>query len=252
MGFYRRQPNWHGSPAAGRCCTPKSAGPPTATTAVGQGFYRGGTISWLELDIGADVPREETPRVFWKACAPVTSPSRDSRRISLIITPEQAGRQLHAAWAGNLHGDYPVLMVEQATDSVALADRVRRLHALSDNALLVVFESTLEAVIDRTYSGDTCPLAALRVPRPVERRSEEADAAAGARSLYLGALNSQSGRAAFVSAFGDRVPERHPHLTRLAGPSADRNVVPFLFGLTTYEADYVGLEAYVERSVPRV
>ena len=44
------------------------------------------------------------------------------------------------------------------------------------------------------------------------------------------------------------MPERHSALVRL-GNSPGRVIVPFLFGLTTYEEDYRGLDRYVERSL---
>ncbi len=147
------------------------------------------------------------------------------------------------AW--DLHDSFPVLMVEQAEDAIGLVDRVRRIHAMTDNATLVVVESTLKAVIDLAYSAiraDSLPCVFLLV----ERRAVEPDETSE-RTFYIGPLSPEE-RTGFVAAFGKQAPERHPHLTRLAGTTG-RAVVPFLFGLTAYEADYTGLDAYVERSL---
>ena len=213
-------------------------------TAIGEGFYRGETISWLELDIGADVPRDITERLLRTINADLQS--RDSRRIAFHHYPGAGGTTASRRIAWDLHHDYPVLMVEQANDSDALADRLRRIHAVTNSPTLVVLESTLSAVIDRTYSAiraDSLPCVFLIV----ERRAEEPSTEAGERTFYLGPLNTAE-RNAFVAVFGKQVPERHPYLTRLAA-SAGSEVVPFLFGLTTYEADYTGLHAYVKRSL---
>jgi tetratricopeptide (TPR) repeat protein len=216
-------------------------------SAIGEGFYRGGTISWLELDVGVDTPRELTVQV--REAVERDLRNRDGRRISLHHYPGAGGTTVARRVAWDLHDEYPVLMVEQATDHRALADRIRRIHALTSNAILVVFEATLDTQVERLYSAiraDSIPCVFLIV----ERRAEAPAADTGERSFYLGALTAEE-RVLLVQAFGARVPERHPNLTRLAGSNA-RNVVPFLFGLTTYEADYVALEPYVERSVARL
>jgi hypothetical protein len=211
--------------------------------AVGQGFYRGERISWLELDIGVDVQREITKDL--RDAVERDLYNRDSRRISLHHYPGAGGTTVARRIAWDLHDLYPVLMVEQAEDAIALVDRVRRIHAMTDNATLVVVESTLNVVIDLAYSAiraDSLPCVFLLV----ERRAEE-PGEIGERRFYLGQLSREE-RTSFVATFGEQVPERHPHLTRLAGATG-RAVVPFLFGLTTYEADYTGLDAYVERSL---
>jgi tetratricopeptide (TPR) repeat protein len=214
--------------------------------AVGEGFYRGETISWLELDLKADVPREITRALLETVDRDLFN--RDIRRISLLHYPGAGGTTVARRVAWDLHDRYPVLMVEQAHDALALVDRLRRIQAVTDNATLVVFESTLRAVIDLAYSEIRAnSLACVFVI--VERRADE-PADAGERSFYLGPLRT-SERDAFVKTFGEQFPERHPSLTRLAN-SLDRAIVPFLFGLTTYEKDYTGLANYVERSLALV
>ncbi|MDQ3769597.1 MAG: hypothetical protein M3370_09010, partial [Actinomycetota bacterium] len=210
---------------------------------VGEGFYRGETISWLELDVGADVPREITARLGETVERDLLA--REIRRVSLMHYPGAGGTTIARRVAWDLHGRFPVLMVEQVQDALALVERVRRIQSLTGNATLVVFESTLDAVIDLAYSeirADSLPCVFLIV----ERRVDEPDDA-GERSFYLGPL-PPSERIAFVAAFGDQVPDRRPNLTRLAD-STDRVIVPFLFGLTTYEQEYRGLASYVERSL---
>lgn len=124
---------------------------------------------------------------------------------------------------------------------------MRRIHALTNSATLVVFESTTYEVIDRAYRAiraDSRPCVFVIV----ERRAEKPVGETGERTFYLGPL-SQPERLAFVETFGKQVPQRHPDLTRLAGSTSSSVVVPFLFGLTTYQADYTGLHAYVQRTL---
>lgn len=211
--------------------------------AVGEGFYRGETISWLELDLGVDVERDITVKV--RDAIEHDLESRDTRRISLHHYPGGGGSTVARRVAWDLHDRYPVLMVTQAEDAIALADRVRRIHASTDNAMLVVFESTLNPLIDLAYSSiraDSLPCVFVIV----ERRAREPEDT-GERSFYVGPLSPRE-RSAFATAFGEQVPDRHPYLTRLAGTTRHA-VVPFLFGLTTYESNYTGLEPYVKRTL---
>lgn len=211
---------------------------------LGAGFYRGETVSWLELDVEVDVPQEITQELVEAVRQDLFS--RENRRISLHHYPGAGGTTVARRVAWELHAEYPVLVVDGLYDALALVEHVRALHALTDNAVLVVFESTLDATIDLAYSAiraDSLPCVFLIV----ERRAGPSQGDGGERSFYLGPLREDQ-RAPFVEAFGQQVPDRHPTLTRLAN-SADRKLVPFLFGLTTYEADYTGLDTYVERSL---
>ena len=141
-------------------------------TAITQGFYRGETVSWLELDIGVDVDREIAADL--REAVENDLLNRDSRRISLHHYPGAGGTTVARRIAWDLHDSFPVLMVEQAEDAIGLVDRVRRIHAMTDNATLVVVESTLKAVIDLAYSAiraDSLPCVFLLV----ERRAVEPD-----------------------------------------------------------------------------
>jgi tetratricopeptide (TPR) repeat protein len=210
---------------------------------VGEGFYRGETISWLELDIGADVPREVTGPLLETVERDLFD--RETRRFSLLHYPGAGGTTAARRVAWDLHDRHPVLVVEQADDALALVDRVRRVHAMTDNATLVVFESTLDAVIDVAYSeirANSLPCVFLIVERRVNKPDD-----AGERSFYLGSLTANE-RNAFVTAFAQQVPERHSVLRRLSS-SAGPAIVPFLFGLTTFEEGYTGLGRYVGRTL---
>lgn len=214
---------------------------------VAEGFYRGGTISWFELDIGADVPRSETPDIIQRVRSDLKD--RAPRRISLHHYPGAGGTTVARRVAWELHGEHPVLVVDRVTDYGSLVERVRELHRLTDLAVLVVIESTLETVIDRAYRA----LRADSVPTVlviVERRAEEGSGGAGDRSFYVSGLDAAKERQEFVRIFSSKVPEKHPALTRLAG-SSNRSIPPFLFGLTTYEHEYVGLTGYVKRGLER-
>ncbi len=60
------------------------------TRSIGEGFYRGGTVSWFELGLGADVPRRETAEILARVKADLTE--RAPLRISLQHYPGAGAR----------------------------------------------------------------------------------------------------------------------------------------------------------------
>ena len=170
------------------------------TRSIGEGFYRGGTVSWFELGLGADVPRRETAEILARVKADLTE--RAPLRIPCSTTPGRGTTiARHIAW--DLHLDYPVLVADRVTDHGTLATRVREAHRLTNMSVLVVVESTTDAVIDRTYSA----LRAESVPCVfliVERRADKPTRREGDRSFDVSGLEPGQDRRAFVEAFGGR------------------------------------------------
>lgn len=234
---------WHAE--VGEVVHSRAAVAATTDRALRDGFYRGGKISWFELDLGADVGRRETARLVEQVRRDLAE--RGTYRISLHHYPGAGGTTVARRVAWEVHDDYPVMVAERLNDYALLASRVRELNRLTDQSQLVVVESTLEAVVDRAFSelrADSVPVVFLIT----ERRADHASVAEGDRSFYVSGLTEAADRQEFARVFGERVPERHPALIRLAN-SRDPSLEPFLFGLTTYGEDYVGLEGYVSRSL---
>jgi tetratricopeptide (TPR) repeat protein len=214
--------------------------------ALAEEFYRGNRITWLELDLDVDIPRRLTDRLLERVREDLGK--RHTRRISLHHYPGAGGTTVARRVAWDLHAEYPTLVVERLTDHVPLVSRVLQLNAMTDRAVLVVVESTLDAVLERTYSAlraDSVPAILLIVDRLTTAPEDRRD-----RTFYLGELKPAE-REDFVRRFAERVPERRVALRELSGTDP-RTSVPFFFGLVAYGEEYVGLSRYVARTIETI
>lgn len=216
-----------------------------------EAFYRGAQIDWLELSLGADIAHELT--------TPLAAQIREDlaragvQRILLDHHPGAGGTTLARRLAWELRTEFPTLVVERIDEARALVDRILGLHDLTDNPVFVVVEATPDPVVERAYSSlrsSSTPTVLLIV----RRGAAEDDAPSGpttgsARSFHLGPIDSAERRKEFADLFAAGVPSRAAELQRLARRNVP--VVPFLFGLTAYESNYVGLDGHVERSLER-
>jgi hypothetical protein len=214
--------------------------------AVAEEFYRGNRISWMELDLDVDIPRSVTVALGRQVREDLEN--RHTRRISLQHRPGAGGTTVARRLAWDVHGDHPTLVVERVTDHATLVSRVLELNAPTDKAVLVVIESTLDAVVERVHAAlraDSVPAVLLIV----ERRTSP-PAQTGGRTYYLDELQPRE-RQAFLKRFAALVPERRSELEALVR-AGDRTAVPFFFGLTAYAEDYEGLDHYVARTIDAV
>lgn len=210
---------------------------------VGRGFYRGETISWLELALGADIEREIYGNLKDRITRDLSS--RESLRITLRHFPGGGGTTLGRRIGWDLREEFPVLVADQVDDSMELVNRLRKLYSWTNLPCLVVVEGAFSSVVDHAYSvarANSLPCVFLIIERKAQPPKEPSE-----RSFYLGPL-TEAERREFTDAFAGQVPARRSSLERLAG-GAKQTVVPFLFGLTTYESDYQGLPQYVEHSL---
>jgi len=213
---------------------------------ISEEFYRGNCITWMELDLGVDLPRRDADAIVARVREDLGN--RGTRRISLQHYPGAGGTTLARRVAWELHDQYPTLVVDRVANHAPLVARVRELHTLTDQSVLVVVESSLDGVVERVYSA----LRAYSTPAVlliVDRRPTPPDRD-GTRTFYLSRMTTAE-RREFAERFGAAAPERRRALAALA--QADGNTaVPFFFGLTAFEESFLGLEGYVARTLEAI
>lgn len=211
------------------------------TETPGKTFYRGRQISWLELDVAIDVDRPISGEVLDRVRADLEL--RATRRISLHHYPGAGGTTVGRRVAWDLHRYFPVLVVSQIHDAMAVASRVRELSEQSGLAVLVVLDLTGENIVEAIYSSlraASVPCVFLIVGR---RTSGHADERSD-RAFYLGPIQRANDRLEFARRYARQVPHREEALQRFASRPGSLGV-PFFFGLVAFEEAFEGLDDYV-------
>jgi tetratricopeptide (TPR) repeat protein len=210
---------------------------------VGYGFLRGRRISWFELGLNLDVIPDIAQSLFDQISEELKG--RDTRRVSLFHYPGAGGTTLARRVAWEMHRDVPTVYCASVSDEHGLAQRVGRLSQVTGLPVLVVLEQATELVADRFFNrlrGDSIPAVVLIVSRRVRVPQKT-----GSRSFYLGPAATPGQVAELARRYAEYSPGRRTDLAAVRPGTT--SAVPFYFGLIAFEADYRGLEEYVDHSL---
>jgi len=215
---------------------------PPASDSTCSNFFDGHRITWFDLDVGRDIPRDGSQRI--EGLVRQSLKNRETTRIPLPHRPGAGGTTVARRVAWTLHNDYPVLVVERLQESVLLANRVRDLYSRTGLSILVVAELTNDSVIEDAYSRlrATVPVTFLSVAR----RLRPPTPGTIGHDTYLGYL-SESEKRLMRDHFTQVAPLRERELAELTR-NANR-VVPFHFGLAAFGRDYTAVGEFVEHTL---
>ncbi|MFF7319539.1 hypothetical protein ACFZAB_22610 [Streptomyces albogriseolus] len=210
-------------------------------------FWRGGLISWADLDLGRDVSRTVTESLL-KTLRDNLEQHRN-RTVLLHHRPGAGGTtvSLRAAW--DLHHEYPVAILPHGVPIdrariPLIADRLHLLHTRTQASVLLVAESGDLSESDREALYQELAKRGARVTLLYVRRGVSG-AAGGALHVdeFLDAEESQ----AFESRYSELVVERSriDELRRLSQAQYERYRTPFFYGLVTFERKFTKLDDYV-------
>ncbi|MFJ9005045.1 hypothetical protein [Streptomyces canus] len=211
-------------------------------------FWRGGLISWADLDAGRDVARTVTEDLL-KSLRENLDQHRN-RTVLLHHRPGTGGTTvaLRAAW--DLHHEYPVAVlphgvpVDRARVPL-IADRLHLLHSRTQAPVLLVAESGDLSESDREALYQELAKRGVRVTLLYVRRGAGV-ATGGALQLaeFLDAKESGD----FGAHYSELVvePSRKDELRMISwrGQYAKFRT-PFFYGLVTFERKFTKLDDYV-------
>lgn len=210
-------------------------------SAYGRPYLRGNQISWFELALGIDVARNKRPELEERIRADLER--RAVSRFYLYHYPGAGGTTIALRIAWNVHRTYPTVVLHSISN-----ETIPRLNKLVDYGLrqiLVIVEAAnvvpdMLEILFRQARNEHLPVVFLTVQRRFDSVLESE------RTRYLRELLDQDEANYFAEVYSAEVPERRPALMRLA-QTADRlhSRVPFYFGLTAFEKDFIQLEPYV-------
>ncbi|SCF05533.1 P-loop NTPase [Micromonospora chokoriensis] len=220
-----------------------------------EAFWRGGLITWADLDAGADVPRTVN-----EALLAAVRKSLESHRTRTVLLEHQPGSggtttALRAAW--DLHLEHPVAVlrigipIDGARVSL-IADRLQGLFVLTQRPVLLVADGgdlsePYREQLYRELNSRNARVTILYVRRTV---GPTADRSTLSVSEPLDDEEGEWFRRRYSELTDD--PRRLSELGLLRTPGYAVYRTPFFYGLITYEREFNKLEGYVRTHLRQV
>jgi hypothetical protein len=203
-------------------------------------FLRGASPTWREIGRSVDAARDKSVDIVAKVEADLKT--RQTARQNLYHWPGAGGTTVSRRLAWDLHRRYPCALLKRVTPSETI-ERLAKICAIAGHSLLLIFEGA-EIPADRIehlYSESRSrqlPVTFLCVSRRFEPTSSEL------RSSFLQAsLNLDEGNR-FYETYSKAAPGRGTQLAKVRDSQPGERT-PFLFALTAFGTDFVGLHRYV-------
>ncbi|MFI2711274.1 hypothetical protein ACH495_14225 [Micromonospora sp. NPDC018662] len=227
----------------------------TETRSGDEAFWRGGLITWADLDAEVDVPRSVND-----ALVTTLSKSLESHRTRTVVLEHHAGAggtttAMRAAW--DLHLDHPVAVLRMGVTIDAsrvslIADRLQRIFVLTQRPVLLVADGgdlsePYRELLYRELNNRNARVTILYVRRMV-------GSSINPNALSLSEPLDDAESEWFHRRYSEltRDPRRLSELGLLRTPGYAVYRTPFFYGLITYEREFNKLEGYVRTHLGQV
>ncbi|MGW4152425.1 P-loop NTPase [Micromonospora chersina] len=220
-----------------------------------EAFWRGGLITWADLDAGVDVPRS-----VHEPLVTALRKSLESHRTRTVLLEHQPGAggttaALRAAW--DLHLEHPVAVLRMgvtidAARVTLVADRLQRIFVLTQRPVLLVAEGgdlsePYRELLYRELNSRNARATILYVRRMV---GPSGNANALSVSEPLDDVESEWFHRRYADLATD--PQRLTELGLLRTPGYAIYRTPFFYGLITFEREFNKLQGYVRTHLGQV
>ncbi|WP_334156876.1 ATP-binding protein [Oryzomicrobium sp.] len=210
-------------------------------------FLRGRAIAWFELGVACDIEREKTREVQNAVQTDLTA--RLSSRINLFHKPGAGGTTIAKRIAWTLRSDFPCVALTRCEPKETV-ERIAWIYQRTEKPVLIIREGS---IVDDASAADLArQLTARRTPSvilQVLRRHNLPKQ--GNRSFTLPSSVSRSELPRFIEVLASEVPNQRQKLEGLARGPAE-NQTPFVFCLTAFQQDFMGITPFVANHLREV
>lgn len=208
---------------------------------VGYDYLRGARIGWSDLAEHYDAEREATSKI--KALVERDLESRKTTRVNLYHWPGAGGTTVARRVAWDLRRIYPVVCLQRTTPGETIS-RLREIYQKTGSSTLVVTEGadTTPNQLEQLYTevtAENIPAVFLSVLRRFEAESRTE------RTVFLGQNLELIETRNFMKTYSRFAPNQNTQLKAFLYKEP-RQRTPFLFALTAFGRDFIGLTRYVE------
>lgn len=203
-------------------------------------FLRGAEVSWAELTLGYDVPRDVVDKLLRRVRDELDS--RRPSRVNLYHAPGAGGSTVARRVVWNLQAEYPSATLRR-TEPIETIDRLSRVVSQTGLPILLLVDgATIAAAdVDRLFDlakSRSLPVVFLQVLRRFTEQRQ------GPRAFFLELELSTAEANRFVNVYGRARPDRIDDLSSLAQETGRRRSA-FHFALTAFHKEFTGIESFV-------
>lgn len=215
-------------------------------------FLRGGTVTWLALDLQKDAQRTITKDIEEAVRADLGADDngpRRTRRLNLYHRPGAGGTTVGRRIAWDFHRQVPTGLLRRfspnsTVEHLALLNRQTKLPVLLIVDGADITERELDDLFDEARER-RLPVVMLNVRRRLERQTR-ADRAFDLDSILD---RDEVRRFADVLSIDVASQSRRDALAALVGRRDEWRSTPVYFALTAYEEEFRGLDAFVSARI---
>ncbi len=215
-------------------------------------FMRGNRISWAELNANRDIPRPDITNYLKKRI----SQAIKARKISTINLKHYTGAggttvARRIAW--DLHFEYPVVIINKITRETPAYFRILRNITKQPIIAIIEIASTSNDLLQYLYLNlkfqnlQTIVIFAVtrkyNLSQAEEKRQNELEMLDDQEAKDFFEVYRQEVRDSFANQ-PNVIQERLAQLEQLAADDNETRL-PFFFGLTAFEEDFIGLNEYI-------
>ncbi len=209
-------------------------------------FLKGWTISWEDLSSHADGDREATSNILDQVKYDLKS--RTSVRYSLYHWPGAGGTTVARRVAWELHRQFPTVLLRHITPGETIG-RFRMLFNETEQSIFAVVEGAEVTPdhLEKLYTevqAENIPVVFLIVSRRFEVPSFSVSKPSE-RTAFISQLLSRDESTKFADIYKRAAPERAGMLEMLRNRNL-RERTPFIFALTAFEENFVGVSKFVQ------
>jgi tetratricopeptide (TPR) repeat protein len=212
---------------------------------IGLDFLRGKDISWYDLNVEADA-RRDLQRSIERQIR-VELERRRTSRVNLYHAPGAGGTTLGRRLLWEFHREYPCGILRR-TNPPDTADRLYQITSLTERSILLLVDGADidERQVDDLYNilrSRQIPVTIFQILRRFSVQRETS------RAFYLETALTQSEANRFAYIYSLAPNNRSDAVARLLADPNVRFRSAFIFGLSTFEHDFQGLERFVEARI---
>lgn len=209
-------------------------------------FLKGWTISWKDLSNHSDADRDATSNILDQIKYDLKS--RTSVRYSLHHWPGAGGTTVARRIAWDLHQQIPTVLLRHITPGETIG-RFRKLFSETEQSIFAVVEGAeiTPDHLEKLYTeiqAENIPVVFLIVSRRFEIPLSSIPKQ-GERTAFISQTLSRDESTRFAEVYKKAVPERAGMLEMLRSKNL-RERTPFIFALTAFEENFVGVSAFVQ------
>ncbi len=209
----------------------------------GSEFLRGNEITWYDLGLNYDVPRESTRNIKDRILSGLGK--RRAQRENLYHAPGSGGTTVLRRVLWDLRSEFPCLLL-QRTKPEETTERLAYIASKTGKSILLAIDAG--AITDREADVLYERVAAAHIPVLLFQviRRHDRPTKRGRRVLYLDSQLNRIEAERFVHFLEREVPSKRDNLRTVLEQNRPKTHTPFYLALVAFGRDFTGIQNYVQ------